>query len=112
MGNFVSVPGVDVDNCLHMIGDEYASDSVTRSTAPTLDLLLQLIKPIMYCEKKIKKKKNNQKYGLTNLVQSRGLSRRLWLSAILSQAKAITGPSLMAWPGPAETGSAWPGSRL
>jgi hypothetical protein len=33
--------------------------------------------------------------------QSRGLSRRLWLSAILSRAKASIGPSPMAWLGPA-----------
>ena len=44
--------------------------------------------------------------------KSCGLSRRLWLSATLSRAKAIVGPSPMARPGPAQTGSAWPGSRL
>ena len=51
---------------------------------------------------------DDQKY----MVQSRGPSRRLWLSATLSRAKAIAGPSPMAWLGPAQTGSAWPGFWL
>jgi hypothetical protein len=47
------------------------------------------------------------------MVESRGLSRRLWLSATLSRAKALAGPSPMAaWLGPPQTGSAWPGFWL
>ena len=45
-------------------------------------------------------------------LKSHGLSLWLWLSATLSWAKAIAGPSPMAWLGPAETGLAWPGSQL
>jgi hypothetical protein len=44
--------------------------------------------------------------------KSCGLGRRLWLSAALSRAKAVVGPSPMAWLGLAQTGPAWPGSWL
>jgi hypothetical protein len=43
-------------------------------------------------------------------IQSRGLSRRLWLSDISSQAKAVFRPSPLARLGPAYFGLAWPGS--
>ena len=49
-------------------------------------------------KKKIKYTYRHHKIN-SKLVQSRGLSWRLWLSATLSQAKAIAGPSPMAWPG-------------
>ena len=43
-------------------------------------------------------------------VQSRGLSRRLWLSDMSGQAKAVFRPSPLARLGPAYFGLAWPGS--
>jgi hypothetical protein len=51
-------------------------------------------------------------HELDHMTKATGLSRWLWLSATLSRAKASAGPSPMAWPGPAQTGPAWPGSRL